>query len=611
MDVDCIDNDASQHASKEGQTARRAVTSDISVYEMIRSQWGSEKWIKEGWDHITDEERADIQLRLEAVFKDGLPFEVQFDKRIYIYVFSMLAQLEVMAIQIPMKFGPRMTKPHFKEMMRRQLLDEIFHGLVFTKIAHDLSAPFGQPPSYNAKFEAMCNFIRDEPDPQVAIVLMNLIGEGWIEELFIAFERCNVAPEVFRVIIEDESRHISEADLYREMGLPEKAVLEQKLHRLERFLLTHVLFEYKYILSTSLMIEREGAKGLLDAITSKHAAQIKKINISSCKEWKDFVHTTTNFWDTFYANMKRREPVEMTPTRLMLFSEWEAPRSPSAAVEWSVDVTPLDIFNDKKMKENISILTLQALSQCLENHPVLKRFFARDEVYESTDSLTGLVVNLPDCGDHLGILTLKNCHQLSIKELSKRIDNDIKIMSFCFKEMQKLKVENPHFQDKVDYFFREKHDLLHRPPEMPNPTVILSNIGSYGYEHVNAPLRPSEAIRFTMAKLLKKQVWDEKTNQFVIKDFLPMSITFDHRLVDGNIPVPYYFQEAFDDCFARRFEASSKQERKNAPYVDYKHFLKLAKKFKAQNLEIYFRVLSINAFQYFNFAHIDERIMSY
>ena len=42
-----------------------------------------EKWISEGWDILNDQERAEIEERVENLFVDGLPFELEHDKAIY------------------------------------------------------------------------------------------------------------------------------------------------------------------------------------------------------------------------------------------------------------------------------------------------------------------------------------------------------------------------------------------------------------------------------------------------------------------------------------------------------------------------------------------------
>ncbi|WP_419419359.1 hypothetical protein ACNVED_12635 [Legionella sp. D16C41] len=137
--------------------------------ELLRPSWGSEKWILEGWEQITPKEKQLIQSRVDELFQNGLPFEVKQDKLLYIYAFSLLAQLEVLAIQVPLKFEGKMLSINHKKRMRLQLLDEIFHGIVFTKILYMLCAPYAYPPPYNNNIEVICNFIRSEECPKTAV----------------------------------------------------------------------------------------------------------------------------------------------------------------------------------------------------------------------------------------------------------------------------------------------------------------------------------------------------------------------------------------------------------------------------------------------------------
>lgn len=57
---------------------------------LLRPSWGAEKWILEGWNQITAEEKQLIRGRMDELFKDGLPFELKSDKWFYMYTFCIL-----------------------------------------------------------------------------------------------------------------------------------------------------------------------------------------------------------------------------------------------------------------------------------------------------------------------------------------------------------------------------------------------------------------------------------------------------------------------------------------------------------------------------------------
>lgn len=581
------------------------------MYDLIRSSWGSEKWIKEGWDIITDDERAEIKERMDKMFANGLPFELRHEKILYVYAFSMLAQLEVLAIQVPLKFEREMTNPEFQKTMHQQLLDEIFHGLVFTKIVHELSAPLSQPPSYNPKFEMLCDFLREEEDLKIAIVLLNLVGEGWIEEIFYGLKRCDIAPEVFEVIIEDEHRHVCEADLYREIGMPEKSILEEKLHKLEEFLFTHVFFQYKHILSMCSILDVGGSIAFLQSLDNKHRAQLKKIKLKPGKKWCNLIDIIKHFMDEVQLYATETKEVPMTPTRQLLFSEWDSPRNPTMSSDFSLDITPLDFFNSTGSTEMLTGLTLQAISKCFYDNPSFRNFYCQEKLYQASASFIGLVVNLPDCGDQLGIIAFKNCHELSLEELTKRVMNDIQIMTYCFQQMQILKEKHKHLADIVNDFYSEKNNPLHRDPQYPNPVITLSNIGPFGFEHAVAPLRPNESLRFTLTQAEKKQVWDRQSDSFIVKDFAPLGISVDHRMYDGNIPMPKIIQQCFNQVLVSSMQPTHKMVRKAHPYVHFKSFLKLCDKMLKENLELTFRSLSWGSHLWCDFGKLHDRVMTY
>ena len=119
------------------------------MYHLISPSRGVEKWISEGWDILNGQERAEIEERVENLFVEGLPFELEHDKAIYLYIFTLLSQLEIVALQLPLKTLPHLKDKKLKKLMRQQLVDEVFHAILFSKIACELSVPFGYPPEYN------------------------------------------------------------------------------------------------------------------------------------------------------------------------------------------------------------------------------------------------------------------------------------------------------------------------------------------------------------------------------------------------------------------------------------------------------------------------------
>ncbi len=517
--------------------------------ELLTPLWGAEKWILEGWNKINQEEKVLIKSRLDDLFKDGLPFEIKTDKLLYIYTFSLLAQLEVLAIQVPLKFEDKMSTPLFKQQMRQQLLDEIFHGLVFTKIVYMLCAPYRSPPTYNKNIELLCDYIRNEDCPKIGVVMLNLVAEGWIEEVFNSLYQQNIAPNVFAAILEDEHRHVCEADLYREVGLPNKAIMRKKLNELEDKLLTNILSQPKYILALSELLGTPATQALIQSMHEKHTKQLKKINMIPSEQWRFMMQMSQNFFEKLHAYSQYNTEIEMTPTRKFFMTQWGAPGNPTMNGQFDLDVSCLGFFEKKFPPETLTTLMMQATSQVLTEDSSFRMFLSNNKMYQSDQVYLAIVVKLPDCNGHVGNILFKDCHEMTVLEVASKIRRVIQMMAYCYKKREQMEAKYPALKrnlDKVLYDYA--HDAY--PYPIPGaPVVSLSNIGMCGYSQAISPLRKQEGLKLTLMTVERKLVWSHLSNSFEPKDMLPVSVSADHRIFDGDIAVPKLINGAFKQVF--------------------------------------------------------------
>lgn len=559
--------------------------------ELLKPTWGAEKWINEGWEKISRQEKDDIIARMDELFKDGLPFELKFDKLRYIYAFSLLAQLEVLAVQIPLKFEDKLSSPELRATLHHQLLDEIFHGMVFTKIVYLLCAPHALPPAYNESVETLCNFIREESDPKTAIVMLNLIGEGWIEEIFSSFHQQGIAPKVFEVILEDEHRHVCEADLYREIGLPDKLTVSKKLEFLEEHLITKLFMQYKYVMSVSSLLGADGASQFLRSIDEKHTQQLTKLDLEPSHTWQYFMSTFKTFLPEIEAFGEGIKEQEMTPIRKVLMTQWRNPLDPTMAGEFNINVTDLDFFGKKFPKETITTLMLQTISEGLSTEDSFRNFLSFNQLYQSEDSFTALVVKLPGCGDQMGYVVFKNCHQITMAELVMKIKKIVGMMTFCYQKRAELEAKNPDLKLTQDKMLYDIFNDVYNYPLPGNSVVCLSNIGFCGFTQAKSPLRVNEGLKFTLFEIDKKPVWNHQTNEFEPQDLLPVSISADHRIFDGNLAIPKLIQKTFK----KRFEQFL-HECHNPSIAELEEEISLAEvveELAIQNEEVAYQVLNV------------------
>lgn len=571
--------------------------------ELLRPTWGAEKWISEGWNKITCDEKQIIKGRMDELFRDGLPFELKSDKLFYIYTFSLLAQLEVLAIQVPLKFESKMSTIEYRKRMRLQLLDEIFHGLVFTKIVYMLCAPYASPPPYSANIEILCNFIRNENCPKVAIMLLNLIGEGWIEEIFYSLHREEIAPKVFEIILEDEHRHVCEAELYRDIGMPDIEIIKPKIAYLEEQLITNIFMQYKYMSSVCALLGVDGVRDFKRALHNKHVEQLNKINLEPNENWKFFMRFGDEILPEIQKYTETNEAVEMTPIRKVFMTQWSNPSDPTMTGQFDINVSCLEFFNKKYPAETLTCLMMQAVSLGLSRTDTFRNYLSFRKIFQSKEAYVGLVVKLPNCGDHIGTIVFENCHELKLSELATKIQTIMKMMMYCYKKREHLEKTDPRVQKLMSDMIHDFAYNTYPNPIAGTPFVSLSNIGFCGYSQCKSPLRCNESMKFTLMEIERKLVWQKDTQSFEAQDILPVSISADHRIFDGNLPVPKMTSEYFTIMFAKMLQDIPTS---NPSTSQYEHVEKLLDQLISSNIEMGYKILLLLQTYWFDFISIEE-----
>lgn len=571
--------------------------------ELLRPSWGAEKWILEGWNTLQTDEKEHIKMRIEELFQNGLPFELKSDKLFYIYTFSLLAQLEVLAIQVPLKFESKMSTLEHRQRMRQQLLDEVFHGLVFTKIVYMLCAPYASPPPYSPSIELLCNFIRNENCPKVAIMLLNLVGEGWIEEIFYSLHHFDIAPKVFATILEDEHRHVCEADLYQDIGLPNAKEIKEKIAYLEEQLITNVFMQYKYMFSISALLGLEGVQHFKQSLNEKHEEQLKKINLKPTEKWKFFMQFGDVLLPKVQSYAESNQAIEMTPIRKVFMTQWSNPSDPTMTGQFHIDVSCLDFFNKKFPPETLTGLMMQAVSLLLASNDSFRNYLSFRQIFQSKEAYVGLVVKLPDCGDHLGTIVFENCHILSLQELSEKIRSTMSLMVYCYKKREQLEQKNPRIQELMQEMIYDFAYSTYSSPIAGTSFVSLSNIGFCGYKQSLSPLRSNESMKYTLMEVERKPVWDKETQSFKPQDLLPVSISADHRIFDGNQPVPRMTEACFQVVFENMLKA--KPETKKSASIQ-KSIEALIEQLLATNVEMGYKTLLLLQTYWFDFIPLEE-----
>jgi hypothetical protein len=559
--------------------------------DLYMPQWGVEPWLQDSWQVLTDAERQQVKQRLDDLFANGLPLHMTQDKKLYMHLFCLLTQLEVLGIQTPLKFESRMAKPEFRQRMRQQLTDEVFHTLAFTKIAYALAAPLAMPPTYNKYIERFCRLVSGEEDTQMAVLLTNLIAEGFIEEIFAILKKYNIAPRLFAVILEDEQRHISDVEVYRELGMPDCKKLQDKLAVLEEELVTHVFFQPTYLNVLISLIGVDACTDLIASIDKKYKKQLASIKLKPSNKWHFFIKFSHSMLAENQAKKSKSKPVEASTTRRLLMSQWEDPVNPTMSSVISLDVSTLHFFDKKYPAETLNCLVLQAISKFYADNSQFRMVMPHNKILQAEEIGIALAVNLPDCGDHLGMIDFHQCHQTKLVDIILELKAAIQIMTYCHKKSLALKQQYPHLMDIVDDLLldRQNNVLAQINPE--RSFVTVSNIGYWGFELAVSPLMPGEVLKFTLTQIERKQVWNNQTMQFETQDRLPIGISVDHRVFDGNVHVAKLLQQNFNQVFENFVNGEGSGFKPKNSSAKVNQFIQFSEQLVQENLDYAFRFL--------------------
>lgn len=90
-------------------------------------------------------------------------------------------------------------------------------------------------------------------------------------------------------------------------------------------------------------------------------------------------------------------------------------------------------------------------------------------------------------------------------------------------------------EESADLIARAKSKKL-KPAEYQGGTIGLSNLGMMGVKNFSAVINPPQSSILAIGKTEKRPVFDEKApNQFVWEDMMSVTLSADHRIIDGAI----------------------------------------------------------------------------
>lgn len=569
---------------------------------LLRPTWGVEKWISDAWEILEEKDKECIRSQLLTIQEHALALELKHHKTTYTYTFSLLAQLEVLALQPLLGLYVNDKLSSLKDNLYPQLVDSVFRCLLWTKIVYQQSAPYALPPSSNRSLESLFQIMRDEPSAVVAVVFYNLMTSGWIAEMIKALNTQEIAPKILS-FFNAEYTPIDIKSL-KDIEVSDPVIIRKKLEQIEEQMLLTLFSQYKYIISVVELLETQGTIEFVQSLHMKHMRQLQDMQLAPTEKWMFFIGTAQTFIPRIKNYCQPFQLSDTSPLRKIFMSFWDNPYDPTMVGQFNLNVSCIDFFNKKYPSETITILILQAVSHGLSKEASFRKYLSQAKFYQTKESYVALVVKLPECGDHLANIVFENCHLMSMRFILSRIHQVIKMMVYCYKKREYLEKKYPYLKQDVDDVLDDWTNDVYGYPIPGNGVVSVSNIGYFGFSGAKSPLFPNEVMKFTMLEIERKMVWNKETQAFETQDILPMSISVDHRVFDGNVPVPKLITKSFDEMFAK-FQAETTLSEAKHQHFDEAKMMSIFDNFVERNVVIAYKMLLVMQTYWMDYLGLD------
>ena len=251
----------------------------------------------------------------------------------------------------------------------------------------------------------------------------------------------------------------------------------------------------------------------------------------------------------FSKNVELGPPLKTSSWRKIALGTWRVMGDPSVYGTIELDATHAIEYMNKVHHQTGQRITLshfvgKAVATTMERHPDMNCIIRFGRFYpRKTIDLFFQVAN-DAAGKDLSGLVIRHANQKSIAEISKEMDRDIHAIRKKgdpeFRRMKSTMGFIPGFlvgkiMDAVSfltYTLNVWSPLLGSPRD-PFGGVMITNIGSLGLETALAPLVPYSRVPCIIVLGALKEKPIVRDGQIVIAPMITLSVTFDHRLVDG------------------------------------------------------------------------------
>ena len=180
----------------------------------------------------------------------------------------------------------------------------------------------------------------------------------------------------------------------------------------------------------------------------------------------------------------------------------------SVTLHTEVDATAFvelrGMLNEKLQAREVSLtytdLLVKVVANALREHPRLNATLTDEGIHLLPEINIGVAVALED---GLVVPVVRNADKERLSEISTQVK---------------------------DFAERARGNQL-TPGELQGGTFTITNLGNFGIDAFTPIINPPESAILGVGRILKKPVVDD--DEIVIRSMLTLSLTFDHRVVDG------------------------------------------------------------------------------
>ena len=250
----------------------------------------------------------------------------------------------------------------------------------------------------------------------------------------------------------------------------------------------------------------------------------------------------------FQKNVQLKPYKKVSPWRKIALSMWHNQEEASFYGWIDLDATgiikTIDSFKQDGKRMSPTTIAAKAIAVAMSKYPQVNGLIRLGRIYERQNIDIFLQVAPDDSGENLTGMVIRNCDQKSLEEINEEIRTRVAKIKTGekddFMKSTKMLAALPTFLvgwiigfiSFVNYTLNIWSPLLQSPRDGFGSAMVTS-VGMLGLEHGIAPLIPSNRcpIIIAVGKLEEKAV--VRNGEIVIEPVLPITGTFDHRLVDG------------------------------------------------------------------------------